>query len=118
MPKRTIQPKIPERRGGSRVNRVVAVSHRLSATGKGRPAADWSLSTTKNMSHGGLLFLSAAPYRKNAVLELQIVMSGVIDLFNGKARVVRVQEVGDTAFDVAVEYLRPRPLTRSAKTYR
>ncbi len=118
MSKKTTLKKIPERRDGCRVNRVVAVSHRLAVVRRTKPLADWSLSTTKNMSHSGLLFLSAIPYRKNAVLELQVVMSGIIDLYNGQARVMRVQEVGNTSFEIGVRFLPSKPLTRSAKKYR
>ena len=118
MPKKTTDKKTPERRDGCRVNRVVAVSHRLAVLRRAKPSADWSLSTTKNMSHSGLLFLSAVPYRKNAVLELQVVMSGIIDLFNGQARVMRIQEVGNTSFEIGVKFLPSKPLTRNAKTYR
>ena len=118
MSKKTTQKKIPERRDGSRVNRVVAVSHRLAVARKIKPSADWSLSTTKNMSHSGLLFMSTVPYRKNAVLDLQVVMSGIIDLYNGLARVMRVQEVGDTSFAIGVKLLHSRPSARNAKTYR
>ena len=118
MPKKTAQKKIPERRDGCRINRIVAVSHRLAVARKNKPLAAWSLSTTKNKSHSGLLFVSAVPYRKNAVLELQVVMSGIIDLYNGQAMVMRVQEVGNTLFEIGVKFLPSRQPARRAKAYR
>ena len=102
-----------ERRNGERVDRVVAIRHRLADAGN----SDWSLSTTRNMSHSGLLFLSSTPYRKNDVVDLQVIMSGVIDIYNGKAEVRRVAEVGSTSFDVGVRYIFPKAQSRNAKSH-
>lgn len=108
---------VVERRNGERVNRVIAIRHRLvKRTGRKAPT-EWSLSTTKNMSHSGLLFLSSIPYRKGDILEIQVVMSGVIDVYRGKAQVMRVIEVGDTAFDVGVRNVLPKAPPRKAKSH-
>jgi hypothetical protein len=102
-----------ERRHGGRVDRVVAIRHRLAKTGN----QAWSLSTTKNMSYSGLLFLSAKPYRKHDILEIQVVMSGVVEVYNGKAEVRRVVEIGSRSFDVGVKYLSPKAPSRHARSH-
>lgn len=108
---------VVERRNGTRVNRVIAIRHRLVKRSGRKSPSEWSLSTTKNMSHSGLLFLSSIPYRKGDVLELQVVMSGIIDVYKGQAQVVRVIEVGDTSFDVGVRNIVPKAPPRKAKSH-
>ncbi len=106
-----------ERRKGERVNRVVAVRHRLVKRAGKKDPSEWSLSTTRNMSYSGLLFLSQVPYRKDDIVELQVVMSGIIDIFHGQAQVMRIMEVGSSSFDVGVKYIYPKPLARKAKSH-
>jgi hypothetical protein len=108
---------VAERRKGERVNRVVAIRHRLIKRSGLKAASAWSLSTTKNMSHSGLLFLSSIPYRKGDILELQVVMSGIIEIYSGQAQVTRVIEIGNTSFDVAVKNLLPKAPPRKAKSH-
>ncbi len=108
---------VAERRRGERVNRVVAIRHRLIKRSGVKAASAWSLSTTKNMSHSGLLFLSDIPYRKGDILQLQVVMSGIIEIYSGQAQVVRVREVGSTSFDIAVKNLLPKAPPRKAKSH-
>lgn len=108
---------VAERRKGERVNRVVAIRHRLIKRSGLKAASAWSLSTTKNMSHSGLLFLSSIPYRKGDILELQVVMSGIIEIYNGQALVVHVSEIGNTSFDVGVKNLLPKAPPRKAKSH-
>jgi hypothetical protein len=117
MPRVAVKKTGIERRIGERVNRVVAVRHRLIRRVGRKSPSDWSLSTTKNMSHSGLLFMSAVPYRKGDVLELQVVMSGLIDIYNGQAIVVRVVEIGSASFDIAVKYVSRRAKTRKARSH-
>ncbi|MBF0331039.1 MAG: PilZ domain-containing protein [Candidatus Omnitrophica bacterium] len=117
MRKEVIQDVAVERRRGDRADRVVAISHRLFKNGSRHDLSDWSLSTTKNMSHSGLLFLSDVPYRIGAVLELHVVMSGMIDIFVGKAKIMRIIENGPRSFDVGVKYVQPKIQARSAKKH-
>ncbi len=117
MHKAVIEDSVIERRNGERADRVVAISHRLYKQGSRHDLSDWSLSTTKNMSHSGLLFLSDVPYRMGDVLELHVVMSGIIDIFVGYARVMRVIENGARSFDVGVKYIQLKAQSRSAKIH-
>jgi hypothetical protein len=117
MSRETSLTSVVERRRGERVNRVVAIRHRLIARRGSKGASQWSLSTTKNMSYSGFLFLSSTPYFKGDILELQVVMSGVIDIYRGHAEVVRVTEVGSRLFDVGVKNVLPKAPPRKAKTH-
>ncbi len=117
MSKNAVSKTLVERRHGERVNRVVAVRHRLIKRSGRQVPSEWSLSTTKNMSHSGFLFLSARPYRKGDILELQVVMSGIIDIYRGQAQVVRMTEVGATSFDIGVKNLLPKNPPRKAKSH-
>lgn len=94
-----------EKREYIRAKRILSVRHRLVKR-KNKPMYDfWYLSTTEDMSVNGLLFTSAMPYQKNDIIELEIVMSGVLDIFRGYGKVVRVHKKESGAFySVAVQY--------------
>ena len=95
-----------ERRQFVRAKRILSVRHRLHQR-KGRPMHEfWYLSTTEDMSVNGLLFTSAMPYIKGDIVEIEIVMSGVLDIFRGFGRVIRVTKKESGAFyNVAVQYV-------------
>ncbi len=72
-----------ERRDSIRAKRIITVRHRLVERNAKKTESMWQLSTTENMSLSGLLFVSALAYHMGDVIELQVVMSGVLDIFNG-----------------------------------
>ncbi|MFH1359861.1 MAG: PilZ domain-containing protein [Candidatus Omnitrophota bacterium] len=83
-----------ERRKHPRVKRILCIHHRLHKR-KGKQMKDawhWHLSDTENMSMGGVLFQSDIHYQVNDVIEIKIVMSGVLEIFNGFGKVVRVEQ--------------------------
>ena len=109
-----------EKRGAERANRVVAIKHRLIKSSSKKTKnmeAEWSLSTTKNMSVTGLLFMSELPYKVGDTLELNVTMSGVIDIVKGQAQVVRVHEKGSHSYDIAVKLVALKPRSRIAKSH-
>lgn len=106
-----------ERRDGVRANRVIAVSHRLVRRGKRAVNSVWSLSTTRNMSVSGLLFMSPVAYKAGDLLELEVVMSGMIEVYCGPAQVVRVVESSAASFDIAVKYVELKARSRSASRH-
>ncbi len=119
MAMKKINDPVKERRSGERAVRVVAVRHRLIKRGAKKLDAIWSLSTTKNMSISGALFMSPVEYKRKDLLDLEIVMSGVIDIYKGKVEVVRAVQSGPS-FDVAVKYIdmkQKRSIARSAQKY-
>ena len=103
-----------ERRDSPRSKRIVTVKHRLHKRRGQIMKVMWMLSTTENMSASGLLFNSALEYKRGDILEIQVVMSGVLDLFNGYGQVVRVDE-GRGKFLVAVKYVSLKARRRPAK---
>ena len=106
-----------DRRNGVRANRVIAVKHRLIKRGSRKQATVWSLSTTKNMSVSGILFMSPVEYHVGDHIELEVVLSGMIDVFNGTAEVVRARAASFNSFDIAAKYIEPKIKNRSAKRH-
>ncbi len=106
-----------ERRDSIRAKRIITVRHRL-VKHNGRKVANpmWQMSTTQDMSLSGLLFISAIPYHIADIVELQVVMSGVLDIFNGYGKVVRFSRNKGGYFQIAVQYVELKPKSRSAKS--
>ena len=110
-----MQQSFEERRDSPRSQRIVTVRHRLHKR-RGKIVDDmWMLSTTENMSASGLLFVSAVEYKTGDIIELQVVMSGILDLFNGYAKVVRLVK-GKKNFHTGVKYVELKPKKRHAKS--
>ena len=83
---------IEERRRAIRADRILRIRHRLHER-KGKSAdSAWYISITENMSVTGILFNSAASYQVDDIVEVEVVLSGVLDIFRGYARVVRVEK--------------------------
>ena len=94
-----------ERRDSIRAKRIITVRHRLVKHNGRRVDSMWQLAATRDMSLSGLLFVSALPYHPNDVIELQVVMSGVLDIFNGFGKVVRASRNKSGYYNVAVKYV-------------
>jgi hypothetical protein len=94
-----------DRRDSVRVKRIVTVRHRLFKRAGKKCEDIWQLATTEDMSYSGLRLSSALPYKPNDIIELQVVMSGVLYLFNGFGKVVRVIKEKSGNFHVAVKYV-------------
>ena len=112
-----INPKASEeRRDSVRAKRIITVRHRLVEHSGKKAESMWQLSTTENMSLSGLLFVSALPYHVGDIIELQVVMSGVLDIFNGYAKVMRASRNKGGYYHVGVKYVDLKVKKRSAKT--
>lgn len=98
---------LEERRQAIRARRILSIQFRLVKSRSKKTLHDtpWHLSTTYDMSAVGLAFLSDAPYQLGDVLELNIVISGVIDVYKGLGQVVRVAEKSAATFLVAVKFV-------------
>ena len=115
MPKKQIS--FEERRDSIRANRIITVRHRLvKHNNRKAPDPMWQLSTTENMSLSGLLFVSALAYHPGDIVELQVVMSGVLEIFNGFGKVVRASRNKGGYYQVGVKYVDLKSRRRSAKT--
>src|SRR5271155_142781 len=114
MPKK--QNSFEERRDSVRAKRIITVRHRLVRHKSRRVDSMWQLATTENMSLSGLLFVSALVYHPGDIIELQVVMSGVLDIFNGFGKVIRSSRNRGGNYQVAVKYVDLRLKRRPAKT--
>ena len=115
MPKK--QTSVEERRDSIRVRRVTAVHHRLIKHKNRKVNSVWQLATAENMSLSGLLFVSALVYQPDDIIELRVVMAGVLDIFNGFGKVVRVFPNKDGYYQIGVKYVDLKSKSRSAKTF-
>ncbi len=110
---------IDDRRNAVRAQRILSIQYRVVSTKTHNPDKHWHLSTTHDMSATGLSFLSDIIYRIDDVLELQVVMSGVLDVFKGYGQVVRIdkKDTGSFCF-VAVKFVKSPSdvITRTRKT--
>ena len=105
-----------ERRDSVRAKRIITVRHRLHKHNGRKVNSMWQLSTTENMSLSGSLFISAIAYNLSDIIELQVVMSGILDIFNGYGKVVRVSRNKGGYYHVAVKYVDLKPRRRPAKS--
>ena len=87
-----IKNNVDERRRSIRAQRILSIRHRLHRRGNQTFDLPWYVSLTENMSVNGVLFNSAAFYQKDDILEVEVVLSGVLDIFRGYGRVVRVDK--------------------------
>jgi hypothetical protein len=110
------QQSLEERRDSIRAKRIITVRHRLVEHNGKKTDSMWQLSTTENMSLSGLLFVSALPYHLGDVVELQVVMSGVLDIFNGYGKVMRSSRNKGGYYHVGVKYVDLKIKKRPAKT--
>jgi hypothetical protein len=106
-----------ERRDSIRAKRIITVRHRLVERNSKKVDSMWQLSTTENMSLSGVLFVSALAYHLGDIVELQVVMSGVLDIFNGYGKVMRMIRNKGGYYHVGVKYVDLKPRRkRPAKT--
>ena len=112
-------PNYEERRDSIRADRIVTVKHRLVKHKGRKVSSPWQMSLTENMSLSGLLFVSAIAYGKDDLIELEVVMAGILDLFKGFAQVVRSVRHKAGHYCVAVKYVdlksKTKTKTRSVK---
>ena len=114
-----IQSKIMERRRWIRARRVLSVQHRLHWSKARPPDRAWQIALTEDMSYGGLAFETDAVYGVGDILDLKVVMSGVLDIYEGRAEVVRFQQMTNEAFFLyGVKYIPERAKTSQASVRR
>ena len=111
-----VKPTLDERRQGIRAKRILSIQYRLARTKTQNKDQNWYLSTTQDMSVSGLAFLAERQFSEGDILELKVVMSGVLDIYNGFAKIVRIsRNPGAAYYFVGVKFITSR--TRRAKSY-
>ncbi len=95
-----------ERRQAVRAKRVLSIQFRLVKSRSKNADTRWYISSTHDMSAHGVAFLSEVPYRIGDIIELNTVMSGVIDVAKGYGQVKRVEEKArGAAYLIAVKFI-------------
>ena len=108
-----------ERRNWIRARRILSIEYRLKKNSRKPFDVDWHLSTTQDMSLGGLTFYTDQEYKTGDTLELHVVMSGILDIFNGYGKIIRMEKKrSGTYFLVAVKFINDRLTYRKAKSYK
>ncbi|MBF0483471.1 MAG: PilZ domain-containing protein [Candidatus Omnitrophica bacterium] len=79
-----------ERRAYTRAKRILSIEYRLHKNTPRSTENKWCLSTTYDMSVNGLAFFSENEYHKNDILDVNVTMSGVLEIYKGLAQVKRV----------------------------
>ncbi|OGW95707.1 MAG: hypothetical protein A2Z81_03330 [Omnitrophica WOR_2 bacterium GWA2_45_18] len=87
-----------ERRQWVRARRVLSIEYSLKESKRKDLQRDSFLSTTQDMSIGGLSFYTDQEYQKGDVLEIRVVMSGVLDIFKGRVKVIRVERKATASY--------------------
>jgi len=101
-----VKPLTQERRKAIRARRVISIQFRRVSPRKKGDETKWHLSSTQDMSVLGLSFYSEVPFHIDDILELQVVMSGVLDIFKGFGKVLRVEKKGKSELcSIAVKFV-------------
>ena len=97
-----------DKRGALRARRILSIQHRLFQSINSKEPVDgsqWSVSMTRDMSVGGIGFYSEEQYKEDDILELNVVMSGVLDVLKGYGRVVRSEEKTPFGYLTAIQFV-------------
>ncbi len=107
-----------ERRNFIRARRVLSIEYKLVRRGKKSLKGPWHLSITQDMSLGGIAFFTSEQYKTNDILEVNVVMSGILDIFKGLGKIVRVEErVSKSCYLVAIQFIPKKNKNRPARKY-
>jgi len=107
-----------ERRFWVRAKRVLSIEYKLVKTRRKTAEHSWHLSTTQDMSYGGLSFYTEHELKKDEVLEMRVVMSGILDIFSGFGRIVRVEKKESADYYlIGVKFVERIRRSRGAKSW-
>lgn len=113
-----VKQNVNERRAWIRAKHVLSIQFRLIKSKRKSADKSWHLSTTQDMSAGGLSFITDVEYTIDDLLEVHVVMSGMIDIFKGYGKVVRVERKKTASYTVVAVKLQDKLTVRSAKSYK
>jgi c-di-GMP-binding flagellar brake protein YcgR len=107
-----------DRRRYLRAKRILSIEYKLVQSNRRDADRLWHLSTTQDMSVTGIAFYTAEEYRVGEVLKVHVVMSGVLDIFEGFGKIVRVEKKKTGAhYLIAVKLIDNPAKRRRAKSY-
>ena len=108
-----VKQSMSEKRQALRAKRILSIQYRIVKTRVRKADKRWHLSTTHDMSFLGLAFFSDIPLHVDDVIELNVVMSGILDIFKGHGKVVRVEKKITAAFFlVAIKFVEYKKIPR------
>ncbi len=83
----------PERRRYPRIERILSIQYRLKKSKqKNADKTTWYNSNTHDMSVEGVSFVAPRPFFPGDILELQVVMSGVLNVVSAEGKIVRIED--------------------------
>lgn len=95
-----------ERRQYIRAKRALKIEYRLYKHKGIVVDGAWQASLTENMSAVGILFKSDIHYTVDDIIQLRVVMAGILDVFRGFGRVVRVEKAkAGSQFLIAIAFV-------------
>ncbi len=106
-----------ERRATIRAKRVLSIQYRLSKSRRKKIDKSWHLSTTHDMSLSGLSFYSEIDYKAGETLEVIVVMSGVLQIFKGMGKIIRIEEKTRSSHNLIAINFPDYKRKRTAKNY-
>ena len=113
-----VKTSIDERRHAIRAKRILSIEFRLAKGIRKNADTSWYLSTTKDMSVGGVAFYTDVEYQVGDILETHVVMSGILDIFRGFCKVVRVYKTkGAAHYLIAVKLVDKSLKERATKGF-
>ena len=105
---------LQERRSWVRAKRILSIQFRLVQGRRKQADRAWHLSTTEDMSSGGLSFYTETEYQINDIVEIHVTMSGILDLFKGYGKIVRIEKKAmGVCYLVAVKFSERESKTRN-----
>jgi hypothetical protein len=107
--KKTIS--ISERRQSIRAKRALTIQYRRLGKRSSLINAEhhWLLSNTEDMCVSGISFYSDLEFKPREKVDLRVVLSGIIDIYDGVATVVRCEPQANNAlFLTAVTFTPPK----------
>ncbi len=82
-----------ERRKYPRVARILSIQYRLKRSKyKDADKTTWYNSNTHDMSVEGVAFITSRAFMVGDILELQVVMSGILNVVSAEGKIVRIEE--------------------------
>ena len=108
-----VRQSVEERREALRAKRILSIQFRIVKSRVIDYDSHWHLSTTHDMSLMGISFLSDIPVQVDDIIELQVVMSGILDICKGYGQVVRVEKKATGAFYMAAVKFVESPFKKS-----
>lgn len=110
--------KTKERRSSIRASHVLSLKYRITKSSRKKFDKSWKLTMTEDMSSDGISFYSDYEICKGDILDIHVVMSGVLDIYKGKAEVARVRKSSkSTNYFVGVKTIPTKTKKRPAKRF-